>query len=525
MSQGTAAEVRTDLDVRTPGAELVNPSHSGPELSLRAEPVHGPARVIPLPASTRDSPWRISRCSVDIFGQHLDFRIVLLGLADGVVFAFAIHFATLGWFASEPSQRGLFYSIDAELMLFHICTMVCLVAVGLYNRRLAPRTSAVLARVLVGFVLAGGVMAALMFVFPPLRVERALMAATFVIALPLLGVSRALFVRVLGPDRFSRRVLVYGCGIRARELRQVRVRKDLLGYQVVGFVLTEGCPRPAAPEQYILPPEDLQAFVREHQIDEVIVAMDDRRRGLPVEQLLRCRLAGVPVTDVLTFIERESGKVELSAFYPSWLIFSDGVNRRGLIRLVSRVFDLAAALVLLLVTLPFMLLAALAIWLESGGRGPIFYSQERVGLNGERFVLHKLRTMTVDAEKNGPQWAIDNDPRITRIGNFLRRTRLDEVPQLYNVLKGDMSFVGPRPERPQFVEQLSHRIPYYRERHCVKPGITGWAQLCYRYGASEQDALEKLQYDLYYLKHKSLLFDLVILLQTAEVVLWRTGSR
>jgi exopolysaccharide biosynthesis polyprenyl glycosylphosphotransferase len=211
--------------------------------------------------------------------------------------------------------------------------------------------------------------------------------------------------------------------------------------------------------------------------------------------------------------------------YPSWLIYSEGINSRGIVRLFTRVMDLMAASLLLLVTAPLMVLAALAIWVESGFRGSVFYAQTRVGLEGRHFTLYKFRSMCEDAEANGAQWAEEDDPRVTRVGRFIRTTRIDELPQLLNVLAGSMSFVGPRPERPEFVDRLSEKIPYFRERHCVKPGITGWAQLCYAYGASEQDALEKLQYDLYYVKNKSVMFDLVILLQTAEVVLWRKGSR
>ena len=236
-------------------------------------------------------------------------------------------------------------------------------------------------------------------------------------------------------------------------------------------------------------------------------------------------MAGLPVTDVLTFIERESGKVELSMLYPSWLIFSENINRRGVARLLTRMLDLTAAGLLLVITAPLMALTVLMIWVDSGFRGQVFYQQERVGREGKPFTLYKFRSMRDDAESEGAAWAQANDPRITRVGGLIRRTRIDELPQLFNVLRGDMSFVGPRPERPEFVGELSERIPYYRERHCVKPGITGWAQICYQYGASEGDAFEKLKYDLYYVKNKSLLFDLMIMLQTVEVVLWQKGSR
>ena len=368
-------------------------------------------------------------------------------------------------------------------------------------------------------------MAVLLYLTDFMRLGRATLGLSLVIALPLLGASRVLFVRALGRDRFARRVLVYGSGRRAADLGDVRVRQDLRGFRVLGYVPTEGDRAEVSPDLCLRPPEDLREFVLANDVDEVIVAMDDRRRGLPVEQLLNCRLAGVPVTDVLTFVERESGKVELSMLYPSWLIFSEDINSRGLSRLLTRLFDITAASLLLVLASPLMLLTALAVWLESGFKGPVLYKQERIGLEGVPFTLFKFRSMQLDAEKNGAQWATSDDPRVTRVGAFIRKTRLDELPQLFNVLKGEMSFVGPRPERGEFVEKLSERIPYYRERHCVKPGITGWAQLCYPYGASEEDALQKLQYDLYYVKNKTVLFDMIILLQTAEVVLWRKGAR
>ncbi len=482
--------------------------------------------LIPPVSSSRNGAWRISRSSIRLLGNNVDFRIALLALVDWLILAASMHVAGWIWFAGDMAAlNATLGSVLLESVVFATTTMACFVAMGLYNRRLDQRTSAVLARVLIGFLIGAAAMAVLMFVTEGLRLGRATLGLTFLVAMPALGLSRVLFVLALGRERFARRVVVYGCGERAAELRDVRVRQDLRGFQVVGYVNTEGGTRRVAPELCLRPPEDLRAFVLANDVDEVVVAMDDRRRGLPVEQLLECRMAGVPVTDVLTFVERESGKVELSMLYPSWLIFSEGINPRGLSRLGTRIFDLLAAGLLLLLAMPLMLLTALAIWVESGFKGPIFYHQQRVGMEGQPFTLYKFRSMQNDAEQNGAQWATADDPRVTHVGSVIRRTRLDELPQLINVLKGEMSFVGPRPERPEFVAQLSKKIPYYRERHCVKPGITGWAQLCYPYGASEHDALEKLQYDLYYVKNKTLLFDLIILLQTAEVVLWRKGAR
>jgi sugar transferase (PEP-CTERM system associated) len=254
--------------------------------------------------------------------------------------------------------------------------------------------------------------------------------------------------------------------------------------------------------------------------------MEDRRRGFPIAEFLECRFAGIDVTELLTFLERETGRVAIDVLNPSWLIFGEGFRRNPLRLLTARSLDLLASAMILLVFLPAMLLTALAIKLEEGWSAPILYRQARIGMGGVAFDVLKFRSMRTDAESSGEaQWAQAADPRTTRVGNVIRKLRVDELPQIFNVMRGDMSFVGPRPERPEFVAQLSERIPYYVERHCVKPGITGWAQLCYPYGSSERDALEKLQYDLYYIKNNSLLFDLAIIVQTVEVVLMGKGAR
>jgi sugar transferase (PEP-CTERM system associated) len=263
----------------------------------------------------------------------------------------------------------------------------------------------------------------------------------------------------------------------------------------------------------------------ENELDEIVMAMDDRRRGFPVHELLECRLAGIEIQDLPTFLERETGKVRLDVLNPSWIIFGEGFRASPVQRVLERGFDVAASSALLLLASPLMLLAMIAIKLEDGISAPVLYRQRRVGRYGEDFDVLKFRSMSEDAETGEAVWAKKNDPRVTRVGSIMRKTRIDELPQLVNVLRGQMSFVGPRPERPEFVHQLEERIPYYSERHTVKPGITGWAQLCYPYGSSEKDAIEKLQYDLYYVKNRSLLFDLAILVQTVEVVLWGKGAR
>jgi sugar transferase (PEP-CTERM system associated) len=273
------------------------------------------------------------------------------------------------------------------------------------------------------------------------------------------------------------------------------------------------------------PGESLPTVVKKHGIDEIVLAVRDRRGGgFPVQELLECRLNGTKVTELSAFFEREYQQVFLGSLNPSWIVLGDGF-RQGFFRTtVKRLFDLAASTTLLLFALPVMLLAAICIFLESGL--PVLYRQERVGQGGGTFTIYKLRSMKNGAESDGnPRWAAANDDRTTRVGRIIRKLRIDELPQIINVFKGEMSFVGPRPERPYFVDKLTTQIPYYALRHSIKPGITGWAQVRYQYGASIDDAIEKLQYELYYAKNHTLFLDLVILIATVEVVLWNRGVR
>jgi sugar transferase (PEP-CTERM system associated) len=329
---------------------------------------------------------------------------------------------------------------------------------------------------------------------------------------------------------------VLGTGHRAEKIAsRMRRKYDQRGFRILGYVAFDknGLDLVSKHQADIIRVDgSLAEFCEEHQVQEIIVAMDERRRnresggGLPLDELLACRMSGIEVCDVQAFIEREAGKLDIDLLQPSWMVFSDGFVRSTVRGGTKRAFDLVASLGLLLVTWPVMLITALAILIESGFKGPVLYRQQRVGLDGRYFEVTKFRSMHTDAERDGQAvWASENDPRITRVGAVIRRIRIDELPQIFNVLRGDMSFVGPRPERPEFVRDLETRIPYYGYRHRIKPGITGWAQLCYPYGASLTDAQEKLQYDLYYLKNHSLLLDLIILIQTVDVVLVGEGAR
>jgi len=422
-----------------------------------------------------------------------------------------------------PSATDVAPSVSKAL-LFAALTVLGLAAMGLYQahfRRLSRE--AIVARILAGVGLAALGETVIFFFLPNLAYGRGVWGLSVVLSFFLIVAGRALLVRFVSEDAFRRRVLVYGAGNMAASLLTLRRRTDQRGFKIVGFL-------PAPGDRYVIDdPRVLKekvaivAFSNEQQIDEIVVATDDRRTGFPIHDLLQCKFAGVDVVDILTFLERESGKVDVERMNPSWLIFAEGFTRRSSRQIASRSLDIAGGLTLLLLSWPIMLVVALAIWIEDGA--PVLYRQTRVGLNSRPFELLKFRSMRKHAEAGGAQWAQKSDSRITKTGSVIRKLRFDELPQVFNIIRGQMSLVGPRPERPEFVESLAKKIPYYQERHCVKPGLTGWAQLQYPYGASEKDALEKLRYDLYYVKNQSLLLDLVILLQTAEVVIWQKGSR
>jgi sugar transferase (PEP-CTERM system associated) len=320
--------------------------------------------------------------------------------------------------------------------------------------------------------------------------------------------------------------LVLGAGSKAQSLMR-SLPAQVAARSLIGFLPASSdseAPGKGVARDFVLKRNgNLSDLARELGAREIVIALDDRRRCFPVAELLDCRMRGIRVLDEVTYLERETGRVNLDNLYPSWLIFAEGF-RRGLVTdWIKRTLDVTAALGILTFTLPLTLLTALLIKIDS--RGPVFYRQERVGKDGVRFNLLKFRSMRTDAEAGGAVWAQKRDPRVTRVGSLIRKTRIDEIPQAINVLRGDMSFVGPRPERPMFVEKLSAEIPYYAERHRMKPGITGWAQVKYPYGASVEDARAKLTYDLYYMKHHNLLLDLLILVQTVRVVLLAEGAR
>jgi sugar transferase (PEP-CTERM system associated) len=465
--------------------------------------------------------------SIRFFQLFLKVPVVLLAAIEGALFFFAPYLAAailLGPHATaDATPTG---NLVPTALVFSIFCVASNFAFGLYTTRQRAGTVGLMIRVAAGALNGAALSALVFYAVPSIAISREVLAVTAVAAALFSTGARALFDRIVDQDTFKSRVLVYGAGQRAASLLQLRRRTDQRGFKLVGFMATEG-DKVSVPEGKLVPrPDDLLHWAREHAVDEIVVSMDDRRRGFPVLELLDCRMAGIDILELPTFLERETGKVRLDVLNPSWIIFGEGFRNSMVQRGLERGLDVAASALLLILSAPLMLLAIIAIKIEDGWKAPVLYRQARVGRYNENFDIVKFRSMRQDAEKPGQAiWATPDDPRVTRVGAIMRKTRIDELPQLFAVLRGDMSFVGPRPERPEFVARLEQQIPYYRERHTVKPGITGWAQLCYPYGASDKDALEKLQYDLYYVKNRSLLFDLAILLQTVEVVLWGKGAR
>ena len=341
-----------------------------------------------------------------------------------------------------------------------------------------------------------------------------------------IGGWRVLFTKWLSAEFSARRVLIIGSGNLAKKIGQDLHKRRVEGFEVVGFIDDDpekmGAPmvKPGVIGGY----GDIIKVVQDHMVDEIIVALNDRRARLPMSALLECKLRGVAVVEGETFEERMTSKIPLDQLKPSWLVFSDGFKSLRSRKILKRMIDLVMSLLCFVVLSPVFMITAILIKLDS--KGPIFYSQQRVGESGKEFRIYKFRSMYENAEdKTGPSWAKKDDKRVTRVGRIIRKLRIDEIPQLLNVIMGDMSFVGPRPEQPYFARQLKEIVPYYEIRSVVKPGITGWAQIKYSYGASVQDAMEKLQYDIYYIKNMSPLFDLLIILRTIKVVLKGTGAR
>ena len=460
---------------------------------------------------------------IRLFKHYIPHAVMLLGLFDLALLLLA---GELAWsFRSHQigTDPGPLADRAWTLGGFAAVVWLAMIAVGVYGAEALRSMRYAGARLLVAVSLGVIALSVIDFAFPGHVLWRSILLYAMGLSTVLLVANRLIVGSVIGTAAFRRRVLVLGSGERAKRLRALAERPES-GFAIVSFIgMNEGIQsvEEAIPRSAI---HDLGRFVENVGASEVVLALEERRNALPLKDLLRIKTMGVHVNDFSSFLERETGRVDLDTLNPSWLIFSDGFSSGRMVSsALKRVFDVAASGLLLALTFPLIALFALLVKLDS--KGPAFFRQTRVGLYGQPFTVLKLRSMRTDAEAGGARWAEKDDPRITRLGRFIRKVRIDELPQVWTVLKGQMSFVGPRPEVPQFVADLEDKLTYYAERHMVKPGITGWAQINYPYGASVEDARAKLEYDLYYAKNYTPFLDLLILLQTLRVVLWPEGAR
>lgn len=468
---------------------------------------------------------------VRIFSHYVHKKFMLLAGLEALVLLFSFYLGlafNLSGSAFADSGALTLVGSGASAMtaaLFVLGMVTVMKVLGLYDVVLWQNMRLVQVRMAIALPCSLALIFLIVYAVPALHFGTNGLIITVSTAFGGIALVRLLFYKWDKVGAFKPRVLVLGTGSRAVRLADIAQHSDkhfMVGY--VPFPPSASHQVPALQVLSIAAGESLHSIVKKHRVNQIVIAVRDRRGALPVRDLLECRTQGVNVMELATFFEREYRQVALESISPSWMMLGEGFRQGVLRRGMKRLFDLIVSAVLLLLALPIMLIAAVCIVVESGF--PVLYRQERVGQEGRVFSIYKFRSMNNNAERDGtPRWAIANDDRTTRVGRIIRKLRIDELPQVINVFKGEMSFVGPRPERSYFVDKLVNQIPYYALRHTVKPGITGWAQVCYSYGASLDDTSEKLQYDLYYLKNHTLFLDLMILIATIEVVLWGKGAR
>jgi sugar transferase (PEP-CTERM system associated) len=464
-----------------------------------------------------------------IFRHYVPVSVLVLATTEVLIFIGATYAGLAarldGPDLNRPTDLAV-YPAFHKALVFTLVMTAAFFSFGLYQRQHHHVRWRYYAQCLASFATGAFLLVLVYYALPQLYPGPRAFALALLIALGGDILARGVFLRLAALDMFKKRILVLGTGSRAAKVASLEhANGHNHNFHVVAYLPDNGNVGEVDPSLILRNGSSLQSIVDQYQIDEIVVGIRDRRHGhMPMKELLERKLGGTNIIELSTFLERETGRVELETLNPSWLIFSDGFRNGALRSAIKRLFDIVVSGLLLLSALPVMVIIALLIWLESGR--PITYTQPRIGVTGRPFNLLKFRSMRLDAEADGlPRWATQNDDRCTTIGRLIRKLRFDELPQLINVLKGEMSFVGPRPERPLFVQQLTKEIPYYSHRLAIKPGITGWAQIHYPYGASVRDAREKLQYDLYYVKNHSLMLDLVILAQTVHTVLFAEGAR
>lgn len=457
-----------------------------------------------------------------ISGKYYPIRRVIFFLGEGaLIFAaiFLMHMLFMG--------REVFLLHEnlclLRTSLVTIVFVLCLYFFDLYDLDVYSSLADTATRMTQAFGFGCIILAVIYYLFPSSVIPTRIFLLGYLLICVLLALWRFFYITALNKRLFAEPIIMLGSGKLAADIADEIINRIDAGYRIAAIV---GHERPLFPTNdipFYSHNEELSDICQRHKAEIIVAALDDRRGTMPVHDLINCKLNGVRILAGIGFFEKLTGKIMVERVNPDWIIYSSGFSTGRLLNAMKRGIDLLLAILGLTLAAPIMLLSAIIIKIESPG--PVFYLQTRVGLRGNNFKVIKFRSMRQDAEKNGAVWAAANDTRITRFGGFARQVRIDELPQLWNVLKGEMSFVGPRPERPVFVNILAKKIPYYSLRHNIKPGVTGWAQICYPYGASEEDALRKLEFDLYYLKNISLSMDTWIIFKTIKTVLFRKGGR
>lgn len=463
---------------------------------------------------------------VRVFRHYIPSSIIWLIIIETLLLYASVYAGVELRFTNSSEQYLIFEpELWVKALTFTIIMGGSLTAMGLYQRNLIIDFASMMIRLFIGFGIGFAFITLAYYILPELFLGRGIIGFAFICAFFGIVFSRTLFQKMMNSGSFKNRVLVVGAGKHACQVEDLKEQCDNRGFYIQGYVPLNDTEVLVDKSRIIEMSGSLYEYVINNDIDEVVIAVDDRRKKFPADDLLNCKMDGVDVLDVVSFFERITGHLQLDALHPSVLIFCTGFRHAILQSFTKRIFDIVISAIILVLASPIILITAIAIFVSSLGRDPVLYRQARVGLDNKTYNVLKFRSMKTDAEKEGAQFAKKKDARVTKIGSFIRTSRIDELPQLFNVIKGDMSFVGPRPERPEFVAGFNDRISHYSLRHKVKPGITGWAQICYPYGETEEDAKQKLQYDLYYLKNYSLFLDFTILFQTMQVVLFGKGAR
>ena len=461
-----------------------------------------------------------------IFNHYITTSFVWLVLIETIILFGSVYLSReIIFYGEDPQIKLLLEPFFVKAFVYTLIMGLSMTAVGLHTRSVVENSAAMAIRTLLAFFFGFLASTLLFYVYPELFLGRGVFGLTLVLSSVGVITVRVIFRKIDDVDAFKKRILILGTGKKAKIIESLKDIAKKRDQEIVGYIVIDQNPVQVPQDKVIEIETTLLDLVQKKDIDEIVLAMDDRRKGFPLNGLLECKMKGVVIHDIIHFLERITGHIELEALHPSMIIFSSGFTSAVAPNGTKRLFDIFVSLTLLILASPVMIATAVTIWLSSFGRDPVFYSQVRIGLCDMPFKVRKFRSMKVDAEKGGAQFASKNDSRVTLLGAFIRKTRIDELPQLFNVLSGEMSFVGPRPERPEFVLGFEQSIPHYALRHSVKPGITGWAQICYPYGSSAEDTKNKLQYDLYYIKNYSHFLDLTIIFQTIQVVLFGQGAR